>query len=210
MRWHKNLAKVFGIVYAISFFCITNTYAKSEISAWVGVSKLDLKNVNGLFAGFNGKIKIKHSNKLVLPIIGLEYMHDICNNYKMGASLGVMGKRISFINEETNRCMIECTIVSVPMMLGGCYNKDIGEKVSLNGKVFLGYTFVDLKSTKEVNKTSGCFISDISVGGQYMFTKRFGAGLDVGYRFATDAEIEDNIKLNFSGIKFALNLSCKV
>lgn len=227
MYLHKNLAKAFVIVCTLSLICIPNVLAKDEVSAWVGVSSIQLKDVNGMFDDSLKKVKLKDSPSNV-PTIGLEYMHGICNNYKIGARLGVMGKEINVTPNRKDFPFIEnnnsyCEIVTVPIMLGGSYSKSISKKISLNGKSFLGYAPINFKSknsftntntkekiVKELNKTKGCFILDFSIGTEWLLTKRFGVGLDVGYRFTTEISPSKDIKIDLSGATFALGFSYKI
>jgi hypothetical protein len=108
-------------------------------------------------------------------------------------------------------------------MFGGSYTKNISKKFNLNGKAFFGYAFVDFKSKnsftnknlnkkidKELNKTTGCFISDFSIGVEWLFTKRLGTGFDVGYRFTPEVSPSKDIKLDFSGFVWSLGVSYKI
>jgi hypothetical protein len=63
---------------------------------------------------------------------------------------------------------------------------------------------------KELNNSTGCSILDSSIGVEWFFTKRFGVGFDFGYRFTPEISPSKNIKLDFSGAIFALNLNYKV
>ncbi|MDR2396189.1 MAG: hypothetical protein LBD57_06280 [Endomicrobium sp.] len=222
---HKNLVKTFGIACMFFLFCITNVCAKDEVSAWVGISRIKMKDMRGMFDdSLLGNIKIDHS-ELAAPAAGLEYMHYIDNNFKISARVGVTGKKINFIPEGNLNLIIKdinsyCRIIIIPMMFGGSYSKKMRENFSLNGKLFLGYAFVDFESknsftlsekiVKELNKTTGCFILDSSIGVEWFFTKRFGVGFDFGYRFTPEILPSKNIKLDFSGATFALNLNYKV
>jgi hypothetical protein len=156
-------------------------------------------------------------------------MHDIDNNFKIGTRVGATGKNINLTPHDNLISSIKddnsyCRIIIIPMMLGGSYSKNIGKNFSLNGKLFLGYASVDFKSknsftlrdnpsskiVKELNKTAGCFILDSSIGVEWFFAGKFGVGFDVGYRFTPEIMASKNIKLDFSGVTLALNLSYKV
>ncbi|MCA6073225.1 MAG: hypothetical protein LE178_06880, partial [Endomicrobium sp.] len=68
-------------------------------------------------------------------------------------------------------------------------------------------TFIDMDG--------GCFVADISIGAQYWLTKRLGLGLDLGYRFTPETEIEGKkIRqkriVDFSGLTTKLSLSYKI
>jgi hypothetical protein len=119
----------------------------------------------------------------------------------------------------------------IPIMVGGEYKKNISEKISLNGKLFAGYGLIsfdyEYKSDYKVyrisdgslayreedkndkDETKGCFVADISVGTEYSFTKKWGLGIDVGYRFTPKTKVEDGFKVDFSGLTTALNLNYK-
>lgn len=228
MCLHKNLVKAFGIVCVSFLFCAINAYARDEISAWAGVSTIELKGVKGMFDDSLGSTKLC-SPTCIAPTLGLEYMHGICNNYKIGTRLGASGKNINLKPRKEDFPTIEdddtyCRIIIMPIMFGGSYSKDVSKNFSLNGKSFLGYAFVDFKSknsftnkedpskkiVKYLNKTTGCLILDFSIGAEWLFTKRFGIGFDVGYRFTPEVIPSKDIKLDFSGVLFALNLSYKV
>jgi hypothetical protein len=45
------------------------------------------------------------------------------------------------------------------------------------------------------------------VGAEYVLTKRYKLGLDVGYRFTLETTIAEDIKLDFSGFTTALSWS---
>ncbi|MDR2351121.1 MAG: hypothetical protein LBD56_00335 [Endomicrobium sp.] len=156
---------------------------------------------------------------------GLEYMHDINNNFKIGARVGVARKKVNFTPTPKGELDLSikdnnsyCRIMIMPMMFGGSYSRNIGKNFSLNGKSFLGYALVDFKSknsfslrdtssekiVKELNKTTGCFILDSSIGAEWLFTKRVGIGFDIGYRFTPEISPSKNIKLDFSGVTLAL------
>jgi hypothetical protein len=55
-----------------------------------------------------------------------------------------------------------------------------------------------------------CFIGELSTSVQYLFTKRFGVGLDVGYRYTPEITPSKDIKIDFSGPTFALGLNYKI
>ncbi|GHT37046.1 hypothetical protein AGMMS49593_03250 [Endomicrobiia bacterium] len=86
-------------------------------------------------------------------------------------------------------------------MPGMRLNYDINEKFSLNGKLFAGIAIascnigVDLSGkvkdklkklkfkTNDLGAIGGCrFGMGVSIGAQYLFTEKFGLGLDLGYR----------------------------
>ena len=224
----KILVKAFVVVCVSSLFCITNVYAKDKVSACVGISTIKLKDYKGIFDNsLSNKFK-SDCPTFSAPTVLLEYMHGICNDYKVGARLGVIGKKINFILDCKGSPSIEnnnsyCEIIAVPMMFGGSYSKNISEKFILNGKSFLGCTPINFKSknsftnkdskekiAKELNKTTVCFMLDFSVGAEYLFTKRFGIGFDVGYRYTPEITLSKDIKLDFSGATFALGLSYKI
>jgi hypothetical protein len=66
MCLYRNLVKAFGIICTLSLFCITNVCAKDEISTWVGISRIKMKDMRGMFDDCLGSIKIGHS-ELVTP-----------------------------------------------------------------------------------------------------------------------------------------------
>jgi hypothetical protein len=229
MCLYKNLAKAVGIICMLSLFCITNVCAKDEVSAWVGISRIKSKDMNGMFS--DRLNDINEHFEIGVGGEGLEYMHDIDNNFKIGARVGVTRKKVIFTPTPKGKLDLSikdnnsyCKIMIMPMMFGGSYSRNIGRNFSLIGKSFLGYALVDFKSknsftlrdtssekiAKELNKTTGCFILDSSIGVEWLFTKRFGIGFDVGYRFTPEIEVSKAIKLNFSGVTVALNLSYKV
>jgi hypothetical protein len=98
------------------------------------------------------------------------------------------------------------------------------KKVTWNSKLFFGYGRVNFDSTvrsgedkriiypRTIKKSIDCFIADLSVGMKYLFTKRFGAGVDVGYRYMPEIVLSksDDVKIDLSGMTVALNLSYKV
>jgi hypothetical protein len=230
MCLHKKLVKAIGIACAFFLFCITNVYAKDEVSAWVGNSTVELKADKGIYdISLENNIK-SNSSTFIAPSLVLEYMHGICNDYKIGARLGALYKDINItfdlrkegnLNIEDNNSY--CRITVIPVMFGGSYTKKISRKFNLNGKAFLGCAFVDFKSKnsftnknsnekidKELNKTTGCFISDFSIGAEWLFTKRLTIGIDLGYRFTPEVAPSKDIKLDFSGFVWNLGVSYKI
>jgi hypothetical protein len=221
--------KAFGIVCASFLFCITNVCAKDEVSAWVGVSRIELKDNKGMFANSLENIIKSDSPTFSAPTVGLEYMHGIRNNYKIGTRLGALYKNINITLNSGSVTIKDndtyCRIIIIPIMFGGSYSKNISKKFSLNGKSFLGYVPINFRSknsfvntskdlnkkiVKELDKTIGCFILDFSIGIEWLFTKRFGVGLDVGYRFTPEVMPSKDIKIDFSGATFTLGLSYKI
>ncbi|WP_374134086.1 hypothetical protein [Candidatus Endomicrobiellum pyrsonymphae] len=145
-----------------------------------------------------------------------------------------IGHRVAFLlakgkfSDDVSDDNVSFDFSLVPIMFGGSYNRNISEKFSLNGKLFFGYGLIKHKAKKvwrdelgeRREKTfldidGGCFVADISIGAQYWLTKRLGLGLDLGYRFTPETEIEgkkiwQKRKVDFSGLTTKLSLSYKI
>jgi hypothetical protein len=207
---HKNLIKILGII-CVLFFCTINISANSKISACLGISKIKLKDTNNNEAC---------TSEFGTSTYGcFEYMYDIDDSLKIGTRLGVISKKINFISgngdkkthqaEDNNSQYIVDTMLT---MFGVGYSKNISKNVSLNGKTFLGYIFVNFEPKKplQFKKNAGCFVLDCLIGIEWIFAEIFGVGCDFGYRLTPEISPSKDIKLNFSGVTFALNLSYKI
>ncbi|MDR2251262.1 MAG: hypothetical protein LBD98_00230 [Endomicrobium sp.] len=217
--------KKFFVIWMI-FCClfITNAFGAGEFSLWSGLSLIRLKSVGGV--GSYGTFLVPESQTPQLSLLGVGYMQGISDDWKIGVKLGLAGSKFylsreaytSKQGEDIPKKEGEFFSGFYAVMIGGSYNKSVSKKINLNGKLFFGYSRV-----KFISKNSGikslpfiptkqttCFIAELSTGIQYLFTKRFGIGFDVGYRFTPKIEVSEAIKLNFSGVTGALNLSYKV
>lgn len=88
----------------------------------------------------------------------------------------------------------------LPVMIGGKYSKNIKNKLSVNGALYVGYGFAkgtmetNLYAAKDIGSSSlkkassdiagSNFLSEISAGCEYELTKSFSLGLNIGYRLA--------------------------
>jgi hypothetical protein len=210
---HKNLIKILGII-CVLFFCTINIYAKSKISTCLGISKIKLKDTNNNEACTSEFGTSTHGC--------FEYMYDIDDSLKIGTRLGIISKKINFTSGSGNKKTHQAEdnnsqyiVDTISIMFGGGYGRNISKNVSLNGKIFLGYIFVDFGSKNSFQgdvfkKNVGCFILDYLIGIEWIFAEIFGVGCDFGYRLTPEISPSKDIKLNFSGVTFTLNLSYKI
>jgi hypothetical protein len=209
----------FWMIFCCLF--ITNAFGAGEFSLWSGVSSIGLKSVDG--AGSIGTRFASESCTYGATLLGACYMQDICNDWKIGARASIAASKVHLLREAFSsiegksypkeKIYFDTDLKAA--MIGGSYNKSVSEKINLNGKLFFGCSFIYFSpqgySAPFVStKRATCFIAELSTGIQYLFTKKFGIGFDVGYRFTPEIEVSEAIKLNFSGVTGALNLSYKV
>jgi hypothetical protein len=212
-KW--GFMKRFFIVWMVFLFFITNAFAEGEFSLRYGLSSMHLKDVSG--AG----ISIDPSDtRFEKGLLGVDYMWDIFNSWKIGARL----ERACSIVTFSPCCPLcresRCRTSLQAVMVGGSYNKSISKKINLNGKLFLGYSSVHFKSEryyiltpkypKKIDERATCFIAELSIGMQYFFTKKFGAGVEVGYSYTPEINPLKDIKLDLSGVIGTLNFTYKV
>ncbi|MCA6070974.1 MAG: hypothetical protein LE168_01070 [Endomicrobium sp.] len=198
-----------------------------------------MKDFNDLAESALGPIKTKEYERSAsfkkakdAFIVGADYLFDVSKAVKIGPRVAFLQSKAeqhveqhitldSGIINSTSDTLFTSSLV--PIMFGVSCNKDISEKFSLNWKLFLGYglvfagdrTTIGGKNIKklDVDKSGGCFVSDISMDAQYWLTKRFGLGLGLGYRLTSKAELGDGLnktKLDFSGLTTKLSLSYKI
>ncbi|GHT65083.1 hypothetical protein AGMMS50222_03710 [Endomicrobiia bacterium] len=148
-----------------------NVFAAGEVDVWGGCTRLNMDNAF---------------------TVGLDCFFDV--NKKNPKP----GLRVVYLRSGENR------ISSASVMFGVRSDYDIGEKFNLNGKLF-----VDILEFNNTKKRSGIKVGgviflfgvDPSVGLQYLFTEKFGLGLDLGYRLSPTP---------FSGFTAKLGLNFKI
>ncbi|MDR3071360.1 MAG: hypothetical protein LBU29_02025 [Endomicrobium sp.] len=232
------MKRILFSVLIFSFFA-TNAFAnritdaadiwfnKSVGRVFMGYATADI-NVNGSVVDIakeeRPEIKSKCKDALM---VGVENFCDVgCGNFKVGVNVSGLFSVPHEIDQKTSQGKKiggNFSSVLFPAMIGASYNRNISEKFSLNGRLFLGYgtalfssrTYVIEKDKdgvehknyyKHIFKDGICFVSDLSVGVGYALTKKYKLGLDVGYRFTPKTTISEDIKLDFSG--FTATLSC--
>ena len=194
------MKKIFTLLMIFYFF-ITKAFGTGDFSLWCERSVPKIPQMDEVAAW------------------GVDYMHDIHDSWKIGARVEYLGGEFSTVSSNVK---VHCNPYFKAVMIGGGYNKSIGKNFNLNGKSFLGCSFVHVHP-KEIPYTISSkifdvvprFVGELSMGIQYLFTKRFGLGFDVGYRFVPEITIQDvkgtkDIKIDFSGATFALGLSYKI
>ncbi|GHT39208.1 hypothetical protein AGMMS49593_09770 [Endomicrobiia bacterium] len=181
---------LFLVLLVLSVFS-ANVFA-GELDVWGGYTRLDSSEIASLENMFNyiknlkGK-GAKVSGKLGNAVtVGLDYFGSGNKNVKPGFRVAYLqsGSKIKMSSHE-NTTSANVSLISV--MSGIKLNRDISEKFSLNGKLFLGRARGRLSTE---NGTTGedfddvkyLFAADVSIGAQYLFTEKFGLGLDLGYR----------------------------
>lgn len=196
-----------ALLFVLTF--TTDIFALADIS--LSHNTLFLMRVKGVPAG---------SSREPIYMGQASYLHDVGKGFKIGTKLGAGGtndvKFKTLPKGEINPKEVDgkYQILLRSAMLGGSYNQSINEKVSWNSKIFFGCSWIDF-DFKPLNYTYrsrgiSCFTSELSTGVQYLFTKRFGVGLDVGYKYTMEIEPLKDIKLDLSGVTFALGLSYKI
>jgi hypothetical protein len=210
--------------------CITDAvdvwFNKMDCTVFWGYSTADM-NVNGSIADIDEESHgIKPENKNAL-MIGTGASCDIGGNFKVCTKMFLVHSGFREIDQKTPKGKkIGGNFHSglLPIMAGVSYNRNISEKFSLNGKLFLGYgaaffgshayviendeNGVEHKNRYKYIYESGiCFVSDLSIGAEYVLTKKYKLGLDVGYRFTPTTTILEGTKLDISGFTAALSCS---
>ncbi|GHT49294.1 hypothetical protein AGMMS49936_11900 [Endomicrobiia bacterium] len=157
--------------------------------------------------------------------VGVDYYFGNGENVKPGfrvaCSQSCDTKKISVGSVNSDDAYVSMRTSLGSVMPGIRLNYDINEKFSLNGKLFAGIAIascnigVDLSGkvkdklkklefdkTDDLVAIGGCrFGMDVSIGAQYLFTEKFGLGLDLGYR---------PLLLDFSGFTAKLGLNFKI
>jgi hypothetical protein len=144
--------------------------------------------------------------------------------------------------ENTYIYKYDCQVKNIsllPVMIGGSYKKNIADRFSVNGEAYVGYGFAKgtlfkhlsmeyIVSTDGVETYNdniiydaessymfgGAIVSDLSIGGEYEFTKVLSLGCNVGYRLAKISRVRTADKtvrmdFDFSGLIATLGLNCK-
>jgi hypothetical protein len=182
----------------------TNIFALGDIS--LSHNTLFQMRVKGVPAG---------SSRESVYMVQASYLHDVGKGFKIGAVLGAGGTNdVKFKDLQNSKDGKKYRILLCSAMLGGSYNQSLGEKVSWNSKLFFGCSWVDfeqsLNSTYRFIREISCFTLELSTGVQYLFTKSFGVGVDVGYRYTSEIEPLKNIELDLSGVVGTFNLIYKL
>ncbi|GHT51787.1 hypothetical protein AGMMS49990_06830 [Endomicrobiia bacterium] len=178
----------FLVLLVLSVFA-TNAFA-GELDVWGGYTKLN--GVDKLVSKGIDSVKIPDDTKVSISgdmdnafTVGLDYFFGDNENAKPGFRVDYLRsgeKKMS--SNKGKSTSIRISLSSA--MFGGRANYDISEKFSLNGKLFVGIasvTSIINTGIDEKNEDLGyCFVVDPSVGAQYLFTEKFGLGLDLGYR----------------------------
>ncbi|GHT63887.1 hypothetical protein AGMMS50222_03020 [Endomicrobiia bacterium] len=193
----------FLVLLVLSVFS-ANVFAESEVDVWGGYARFGFdKKVDKSFSIIDSlsdesdehvtKRKIKGMLDRAFTV-GVDYYFGNGENVKPGFRVAYSQscdtKKISVgsVNGDDAYVSIMASLGSV--MPGIRLNYDINEKFSLNGKLFAGIAMtsynigVDLSGkTNDLVAIGGCrFAADVSIGAQYLFTEKFGLGLDLGYR----------------------------
>ncbi|MCA6070016.1 MAG: hypothetical protein LE180_02720 [Endomicrobium sp.] len=220
------MKRVLFSVLIFSFFatnafanCITDILFNRDCSVFFGHATADM-DVNGSIVDTNEECHgIKPGDKNAV-MAGGETFYDIGKNFKVCTKMFLVCSGSHKIDQTSplgRKIGGNFHSGLIPAMAGVSYNRNISEKFSLNGKLFLGYgaTFFGSHAYviengkknyyKHTSKIGCCFVSDLSVGAEYVLTKRYKLGLDVGYRFTPKTTISDDIKLDFSGLTAALS-----
>ncbi|MDR0618136.1 MAG: hypothetical protein LBG23_05215 [Endomicrobium sp.] len=96
-------------------------------------------------------------------------------------------------------------------MVGGRYQTKISKNFEFNTKLFTGIgTYyregkVEGQQKEESYTTASLLGCDLSVGMRYNFTRRFGMGVDLGYRYCCDIQHKTDDKFDLSGYQATLN-----
>ncbi|GHT40820.1 hypothetical protein AGMMS49921_02830 [Endomicrobiia bacterium] len=146
--------------------------------------------------------------------VGMDYYFDNDKNVKHGFRVAYSrsGEQITTFKRKSDGSTFDvpCRISTIYAMFGGRANYDISEKFSLNGKLFVGIAKANHGFGLDFNgytvdladKDDGYSLAaDASVGVQYLFTKKFGLGLDLGYR---------PLPIDLSGFTAKLGLNFKI
>ncbi|MDR2067323.1 MAG: outer membrane beta-barrel protein [Endomicrobium sp.] len=125
----------------------------------------------------------------------------------------ILGFRTYFLTADRKEYKIGnggCNYWSI--MVGGRYQTKISKKFEFNTKFFTGTGSYDRKGKvegqqKEESYTTASLLGcDLSVGMRYNFTRKFGIGLDLGYRYCCDIQHKTDDKFDLSGYQATLNL----
>ncbi|GHT58112.1 hypothetical protein AGMMS50233_11380 [Endomicrobiia bacterium] len=178
-------------------------------SEFAKITKAGADSLDGFKINSNGKMDNAFA-------VGVDCFFGGDENVKPGFRVAYLqsGKRKTFMSK--NGIFIDdiylFTRVSLASIMPGIrLSYDVSEEFSLNGKLFAGIAVADnnfkLGSKHEsldkfeISSSRTAFAMDTSVGAQYLFTKKFGLGLDLGYRpFPSD----------FSGFTAKLGLNFKI
>ncbi len=240
--------KLLFSVFLLFIFSVSLFAEGMNFNFWGGPTKVKMKKINDtlqstkdsddLFLAtdntYTGSTDIKKIENAF--ILGMDGMKDINEKISVGGRVSYLTtnegkiswnetyKDPDYTNNYTESFKINASLLS--LMIGGKYTEKINDKLSLNGKLFLGYGIAKYKAESEFkqtdsngridnypkdsySKTKGCFVSDLTVGAEYSFTEKLALGLDLGYRFASKPKISDDIELDFSGLTSALSLNYK-
>ncbi|GHT51197.1 hypothetical protein AGMMS49990_05010 [Endomicrobiia bacterium] len=148
--------------------------------------------------------------------VGVDYFFGNGENVKPGFRVAYLRSGEKKISMSENGTVIDdiylFTRVSLASIMPGIrLSYDISEEFSLNGKLFAGIAVADYNfklgskyeslDKSEISLGRTAFAMDMSVGAQYLFTKKFGLGLDLGYR---------PFPSGFSGFTAKLGLNFKI
>jgi hypothetical protein len=219
--YKKIYSRIFFILIFLSI--AINAFAKVEMSPWVGSTTMHFKNIRGVVPdNYSVDYKTNEDNKQLAGLVGIDVLFGIGKDFKIGPRLCSEYADCELVSKEalassTNKIRKGvCSTNAYSIMLGGSYSKNISEKFRVNGKIFLGADYVRfycpslIGDKKNLKKFKSCFISDLSLGIEWLFTKRIGIGFDFGYRFTPEVVPSKDIKLDFSGFVYNLGVSYKI
>ncbi|GHT51200.1 hypothetical protein AGMMS49990_05020 [Endomicrobiia bacterium] len=190
-----------------------------EVSKFLGPDSERFAEISKVIADLDG-LKMDSSGKMGnVFAVGVDCFFGGDENVKHGLRAAYLqsGKRKIFMSKngvpiDGASCISSASLISV--MPGVKASYDISEKFSLNGKLFAGIAKSNRVSGFNLKFAVGNvvniyytypfgykFAMDMSVGAQYLFTKKFGLGLDLGYR---------PFPSGFSGFTAKLGLNFKI
>jgi cellobiose-specific phosphotransferase system component IIB len=193
----------------------TDNEKKRDLSIWGGYSSLNMKTMNDeldqLKALSGGDVtKVNNGYFFAGELTFWEVAPKLMLGPRVEYLMANQGKVSSGANEYKEDHSL------LPVMVGGRYKLKNGDatgmsfndKWGLNVGAYVGYGWATMKTSVKrplidtsVDATGGGVAGDALVGWEYSFSKTFGIGVDLGYRYATVPEMKatsDNAVLGVS------------